>query len=364
MKPTVYPPTLNDGKEAPGGVLRFAIPWASAAAHRELLLWIGRPVPKLQMSWVLARYLRWLELSTTEVALPMTPEVAFARHTHRVAPVDFRARGRPELDGVPVCSAQDAEQLWQQRCREPFAVEQPSRAQLRAARWSVPAAWKRLHLSLKAQRAFARKVTEPLGRIDERLWGQMLEHYSRFFALFPKAGGTELVPTLMVDFCWHTHMQNPAQYADDSERSAGRLIDHDDSISPKRVAGAQRPFLFVVPLTFLAGGYRHTRRLWFETYGTPYIWEFVLVEGQLCYQPVAAAAATSSSCGGDAGSCGTASTCVAGADGGAGGCGGSCGGAADNGGGGAADNGGGGCSGGGGGCGGGGGGCGGGGGGD
>ncbi len=215
---------------------RIELPYAAAQEHRELLARMATSPAKLQMSWALLRYLRWLELSSTEVVLPMTPEIEFARHTHRLAPVDFAKRGRPELDGVALCSMVDAEQMWQQRWREPYQLEKPSRGQLRAARRSVASAWKKLHLSMKAQRAFAAKMTEPLTKVTEKVWPQMLEHYSKFFALFPKAPPVGLVPTMMVDFCWHTHMRLHEQYVSDSRRCFDKIIDHDDSIAPSHLA--------------------------------------------------------------------------------------------------------------------------------
>jgi hypothetical protein len=157
---------MKAGDKVGDDVERIALPFCAAVQHRDLLTRIAS-WEQLQMSWVLWRYQRWLELSSTEVVLPLTPEIEFARHTHRLAPVDFQKRGRPDLDSVAQCSMEDAEQMWRQRCGAAYVVEKPSRSQLRVARRSVTPAWRKLHLSMKAQRAFAIKMGAPLSKMTE-----------------------------------------------------------------------------------------------------------------------------------------------------------------------------------------------------
>jgi hypothetical protein len=211
--------SVNADKE----VARIVLPFSAPLEHRDVLARIASRRPHL--SWALWRYQRWLEESSPEAVLPLTPDVEFARHTHRLAPLDFRQRGRPELDSGVAASSSTR------------VAEHKTLVEMTAPRGQVRVApeWMHLHRSMKSQRSFAEKMAVPLSRMTDSSWPQMLDHYSKFLALFPKAHGKTLVPTLTLDFCWHTHMQRHEQYVRDSTRVAGKIIDHDDSISASRL---------------------------------------------------------------------------------------------------------------------------------
>jgi hypothetical protein len=40
------------------------------------------------------------------------------------------------------------------------------------------------------------------------------------------------VPTVAVDWIWHTHMLHPQRYATECRRVAGSFVDHDDDVEP------------------------------------------------------------------------------------------------------------------------------------
>ena len=39
-----------------------------------------------------------------------------------------------------------------------------------------------------------------------------------------------LVPTMIVDLVWHTHMLHPRRYAAETRELAGSFVDHDDDV--------------------------------------------------------------------------------------------------------------------------------------
>lgn len=47
-----------------------------------------------------------------------------------------------------------------------------------------------------------------------------------------KHSPTPLVPTVAVDWIWHTHMLHPQRYATECRRVAGSFVDHDDDVEP------------------------------------------------------------------------------------------------------------------------------------
>jgi hypothetical protein len=64
----------------------------------------------------------------------------------------------------------------------------------------------------------------------------VVAEYRQFLEL---AGGmAAAVPTVAVDFVWHTHMQWPQRYATECVAVAGRVLDHDDEAPPSELEWA------------------------------------------------------------------------------------------------------------------------------
>lgn len=210
----------------------------------------------------------------------MSEEIELCFRVHRQMPVDF-AKHETALAihrRAISFSMEEAEEIWKRLYGRPYKGS-ATRAELRLARKghyhlsffflppslknqdAVPAEWKRLHESLKAQRTFAKKMVRVFGRypLTELLWGSMCEYYGKFFALFPTtcANSTKLVPTLFIDFVWHTHLGLYDQYVEDCRKIAECVIDHDDSIKADT----------------LSAGLEGTRSLWQERYGECYIYQ-------------------------------------------------------------------------------------------
>lgn len=57
----------------------------------------------------------------------------------------------------------------------------------------------------------------------------VLSEYVAFLSRV-KHSPTPLVPTLAVDWLWHTHMLHPRRYANECMRMAGSFVDHDDDV--------------------------------------------------------------------------------------------------------------------------------------
>lgn len=54
--------------------------------------------------------------------------------------------------------------------------------------------------------------------------------YHQFLDLFAHNPARPLVPTLIVDLGWHTHMLNAEKYREDTMRLFGRYMNHDDKV--------------------------------------------------------------------------------------------------------------------------------------
>ena len=103
------------------------------------------------------------------------------------------------------------------------------------------------------------KVSEPYGTEDNYLHSAV-QRYKGFLHLFAKVGekGIFLVPTYDIDLMWHTHQLDPVAYNRDILTLTAKLLPHDDTDN-NRDEGAK-----------LTTGFRDTRKLWEETFGSPY----------------------------------------------------------------------------------------------
>jgi hypothetical protein len=75
--------------------------------------------------------------------------------------------------------------------------------------------------------------------LNDALWNSMTDYYSKYFFLFSLKSDKMLVPTLFIDFVWHTHLNDHNRYFHDCETIAKTpLVDHDDSVGrPVLVSG-------------------------------------------------------------------------------------------------------------------------------
>lgn len=268
---------------------------------------------KLQMSWALARYMQFLALCRAQQRIyPMTYDIEYARRVHATQPVDFHARGR--LDPTwPMGTLEDVRVLWAEAHHGQRYDAPPTKADLRKARKVAPE-WAALHRSMKAQRAFARKVERVFSGVEltESIWvglGATLvvgpfdsltptrtqatatDYYSRFFNLFVVKKGEHFVPSILIDFVWHTHMMMGHDYWKDCERLAGHCVDHDDGLGHSPHARSL---------------YLATRATFFELYGIPMALAFVW-SGAQCTLVAPSTLDTSGACS-SAGGC--ASVCI------------------------------------------------------
>ncbi|QRW08269.1 ER retention-like protein [Ceratobasidium sp. AG-Ba] len=91
---------------------------------------------------------------------------------------------------------------------------------------------------------FAAQVEE-LGWTDKLYFGthpefikNTITQYHLFLDLFAHNPSRPLVPTLLVDLGWHTHMLNAEGYRDDCMRFFGRYMNHDDKVEEGKLATA------------------------------------------------------------------------------------------------------------------------------
>lgn len=84
--------------------------------------------------------------------------------------------------------------------------------------------------------------------------------YERFLLLIQTHPEQPVAPTKAIDRIWHLHMLHPRAYASDCERLFGEILDHDGGF------GAEPEEAPVLAATFA-----NTARLWWQTYGEPYL---------------------------------------------------------------------------------------------
>ncbi|KAG8746355.1 hypothetical protein FRC10_005344 [Ceratobasidium sp. 414] len=94
------------------------------------------------------------------------------------------------------------------------------------------------------QSKFAAQMEE-LGWTDKLHFGahpelitSAITQYHLFLDLFAHNPSRPLVPTLLVDLGWHTHMLNAEAYREDSMRLFGRYMNHDDKVEEGKLASA------------------------------------------------------------------------------------------------------------------------------
>lgn len=102
------------------------------------------------------------------------------------------------------------------------------------------------------QSIFAKKITRRVPNLsDLRESG---ERYFQFMWLM-KEMKSGLVPTLDIDLFWHTHQLCGNLYHSFCQTNVGRLIDHDDTLSP----------------SVLSDGFKTTKIAWKENFGEQYL---------------------------------------------------------------------------------------------
>ncbi|KAG9099237.1 hypothetical protein FS749_001744, partial [Ceratobasidium sp. UAMH 11750] len=94
------------------------------------------------------------------------------------------------------------------------------------------------------QYKFAAQMEE-LGWTDKLYFGahpelitSVITQYHLFLDLFAHNPSRPLVPTLLVDLGWHTHMLNAEAYREDSMQLFGRYMNHDDKVEEGKLASA------------------------------------------------------------------------------------------------------------------------------
>eukprot|EP00026_Physarum_polycephalum_P016182 Phypoly_transcript_17039.p1 GENE.Phypoly_transcript_17039~~Phypoly_transcript_17039.p1 ORF type:complete len:141 (+),score=24.54 Phypoly_transcript_17039:288-710(+) len=80
------------------------------------------------------------------------------------------------------------------------------------------------------------------------------KNYIKFLKLTPHVEkGRFLVPTMGIDFMWHTHMSAPELYLPDTTRLAGKFLNHD-----------------TVSDSVLSDNFAYTAKLWERIYNEEY----------------------------------------------------------------------------------------------
>jgi hypothetical protein len=112
------------------------------------------------------------------------------------------------------------------------------------------------------QREFAKKITSQKCKgIDSPFaLSNATTRYHKFLLLLKRSRNVSaeksfnIVPTLDIDLCWHTHQLYPTSYRNWCFTNFGREINHDDTISKAN----------------LEDGLRLTSLAWLEAYHEPY----------------------------------------------------------------------------------------------
>ena len=110
-----------------------------------------------------------------------------------------------------------------------------------------------LEAAAERQKVFYYQVSLPHYEDEKFLLGA-LKRYKKFLYLKQLNPNTFLVPCYDIDLMWHTHMNFPCVYKEDTAAVLGKTLNHDDSVND-RTAGSK-----------LDQSNTNTRALWKRTY--------------------------------------------------------------------------------------------------
>ncbi|CAG8529309.1 2701_t:CDS:1, partial [Scutellospora calospora] len=82
---------------------------------------------------------------------------------------------------------------------------------------------------------------------------QAIERYKKFLLLI-KNNERNLVPTIDIDLCWHTHMLHAIDYRNFTKKYTGEIINHDDKISE----------------SILSDNFKQTSDIWYKNFNELY----------------------------------------------------------------------------------------------
>ncbi|KAF8757102.1 EXS protein [Rhizoctonia solani] len=96
--------------------------------------------------------------------------------------------------------------------------------------------------------------------------------YHSFLDLCAHNSSKALVPTLMIDLGWHTHMLSGEQYSKDCWRLFEKLVGHEDKVEEGKLGIFSPLFSFkVTKMSDTAASFDETARLWKSRFGGHYI---------------------------------------------------------------------------------------------
>ena len=87
----------------------------------------------------------------------------------------------------------------------------------------------------RQQRFMQDMITDRAAYDNEAAMGTAVSDYRTFLDRFHHSA-EELVPTMVVDLVWHTHMLHPQRYGSETRKLAGRFVNHEDDVSIERLA--------------------------------------------------------------------------------------------------------------------------------
>ena len=77
-------------------------------------------------------------------------------------------------------------------------------------------------------------ITDRAAYDNEAAMGTAVSDYRTFLDRFHHSA-EELVPTMVVDLVWHTHMLHSQRYGSETRKLAGRFVNHEDDVSIERL---------------------------------------------------------------------------------------------------------------------------------
>eukprot|EP00698_Gefionella_okellyi_P017434 TRINITY_DN5095_c0_g1_i2.p1 TRINITY_DN5095_c0_g1~~TRINITY_DN5095_c0_g1_i2.p1 ORF type:complete len:630 (-),score=117.05 TRINITY_DN5095_c0_g1_i2:43-1932(-) len=112
-----------------------------------------------------------------------------------------------------------------------------------------------LHQACFRQRKFAESIQPSLSKFTNAAYARhCVQEYQKFLEFAGRHRDMNCVPSLQMDFCWHTHMRVPDQYHNDTVSIVGMFMDHNDDIPDEKLA---------VDLTEM-------KKKWLEDYNTEF----------------------------------------------------------------------------------------------
>ena len=243
--------------------------------------------PKLFHGAVLREAVRryeqcWMPLIKDNVDQLVTPplDVNWVWHCHMLSPLMYRKDcmkilGKVIDHTVGLHSDEDAIQRGRQLWTDKYPGEHYSILQdemvISDEEYSSICEYK-LYEAAGRQADFCYQVASP-HYLDPSILESAFIRYCKYLYIRKTTSKSFVPPTIDIDICWHTHQLFPSAYKQDTEKTLGYILNHNDNPGPRAQDG------------LVARGFKYVDIRWMQLYGEKYRVPGVVYRGPMPQAP-------------------------------------------------------------------------------